>query len=477
MTTASKSLTSPTWGKAIAQPGKEFPPTPLPILSGKIPQGLRGSLYRNGPGRLQRGSVPVGHWFDGDGAILAVHFTNEGATGLYRYVQTAGYQQEAAAGKFLYPNYGMTTPGSMWQRWGKSVKNAANTSVLPLPDKLLALWEGGKPHALDLQTLETWGTDNLTQLDKEATFSAHPKCDPETGEIFNFGVVPGLNATLRVYKSDATGKIIQQQSVKLDGLPLVHDFVLAGQYLVFFVPPVRVNLLPAALGIRSFSDAMEWQPQRGTQILVFDRETLSLVTRSEAEPWYQWHFANGYVDTTKSIVVDFVQYKNFLTNQRLKEVATGQTRTAAEGTLWQVRLDPHTGKVIERQQLLDRFCEFPVVPPSQVGQASQYTYLSLHRVGVDISQEIYGAIARFNHQTNTLTEADLGENCYPSEPLYVIDALNPEQGWVLTVVYDGKGDRSEVWVFDSNGLEEEPVCRLELPSVIPFSFHGKWKPA
>ncbi|HEY9652282.1 MAG TPA: carotenoid oxygenase family protein, partial [Coleofasciculaceae cyanobacterium] len=65
MTTASKPLTSPTWGKAIAQPAKEFPPTPLPILSGKIPQGLRGSLYRNGPGRLQRGSVPVGHWFDG----------------------------------------------------------------------------------------------------------------------------------------------------------------------------------------------------------------------------------------------------------------------------------------------------------------------------------------------------------------------------------------------------------------------------
>lgn len=477
MTTASKPLTRRAWGKAIAQPSKEFPPTPLPILSGKIPQGLRGSLYRNGPGRLERGGVPVGHWFDGDGAILAVHFTDEGATGLYRYVQTSGYQQESAAGEFLYPNYGMTAPGAIWQRWGKSIKNAANTSVLVLPDKLLALWEGGKPHALDLQTLETWGTDNLTQLDKEATFSAHPKRDPKTGEIFNFGVVTGLNAKLRVYKSDASGKIIQQGLAMLDGLPLVHDFVLAGQYLVFFVPPVRVNLLPAALSISSFSDSIEWQPKRGTQILVFDRETLSLVTRSEAEPWYQWHFANGYVDTTGSIVVDFVQYKDFLTNQRLKEVATGKTHTVAEGTLWQVRLDPQSGKVIARQQLLDRFCEFPVVPPSQVGEVSRHTYMSLHRVGVDVSQEIYSAIARFDHQTSTLTEADLGENRYPSEPLYVTDALDPEQGWVLTVVYDGNFDRSEVWVFNSNALDEEPLCRLELPSVIPFGFHGQWNPA
>jgi len=40
-----------------------------------IPEGLRGSLYRNGPARLERGGVRVGHWFDGDGAILAVHFT------------------------------------------------------------------------------------------------------------------------------------------------------------------------------------------------------------------------------------------------------------------------------------------------------------------------------------------------------------------------------------------------------------------
>jgi all-trans-8'-apo-beta-carotenal 15,15'-oxygenase len=300
MTTTTKPLTRKAWAKAIAQPAREFPPTPLRILSGKIPEGLRGSLYRNGPARLERGGVRVGHWFDGDGAILGVHFTDAGATGLYRYVQTAGYQEEAAAGKFLYPNYGMTAPGRIWERWGKPVKNAANTSVLVLPDKLLALWEGGNPHALDLQTLETWGTDDLGQLDEGATFSAHPKRDPKTGEIFNFGIVIGLNTKLKVYKSDRTGKIIQQGSVQLDGLPLVHDFALAGQYLVFFVPPVRVNLLSAGLGLSSYSDAMEWQPGKATQIIVFDRETLSLVSRSETEPWFQWHFSNGYVDTDGS---------------------------------------------------------------------------------------------------------------------------------------------------------------------------------
>jgi carotenoid cleavage dioxygenase-like enzyme len=477
MTTTSKPLTRRAWANAIAQPAKEFPLTPLPILSGKIPEGLRGVLYRNGPARLERGGVQVGHWFDGDGAILGVHFTDAGATGLYRYVQTSGYKKEAAADELLYGNYGMTAPGALWNQWLRPIKNAANTSVLPLPDKLLALWEGGNPHALDLQTLETRGIDNLTQLEKGAPFSAHPKRDPKTGEIFNFGVSPGVNATLRAYKSDGAGKIIQQGSVPLDGLPLVHDFVMVGQYLVFFVPPLRVNLLPTAVGLSSYSDALQWQPDQATQIIVLDRETLSLVSRTEAEPWFQWHFSNGYVDGDGLIVIDFVRYPDFQTNQYLKEIATGQTHTKTKGTLWQARLNPQMGKVTRLEEVIDRACEFPVVPDQLVGQASPYMYLSVHRDGADITQEIFGAIARFDQESDILTVADLGENCYPSEALYAPDAINPQQGWVLTVVYDGNSDTSEVVVFDSNALNEEPVCRLGLPNVIPHSFHGKWKPA
>ncbi len=476
MTAIAKSTTKPTWGKALSQPAGEFPLTPLRIVSGKIPAGLRGSLYRNGPGRLERGGMRVGHWFDGDGAILAVHFTDEGATGVYRYVQTVGYLAESKAGKLLYGNYGMTPPGPFWNQWLRPLKNAANTSVLALSDKLLALWEGDNPHSLDLQTLETRGLDNLEGLDKGIAYSAHPKCDPQTGEIFNFGISIGIHAKLNLFKSDRTGKIIQKSSFPIDGIPLVHDFVMAGQYLIFFIPPVRINLLPTVIGLSSFSDAMEWKPELGTQILIFDRETLSLVSRGETEPWYQWHFSNGYVNDRNSVSVDFIHYRDFQTNQRLKEVATGQTQTPAKSTLWQVNLDPKTGKVKATQELLDRDCEFPIVPPARVGKASHSTYLSLHRQGVDTTREIYGAIARFDDRNATLTEADLGENRYPSEPIYAPDTITPEQGWILTVVFDGNTNSSEVWVFDSEKLDGEPVCKLALPSPVPMSFHGTWKP-
>ncbi len=46
---------------------------------------------------------------------------------------------------------------------------------------------------------------------------------------------------------------------------------------------------------------------------------------------------------------------------------------------------------------------------------------------------------------------------------------------MITVVFDGDRECSEVWVFDSDRLEQEPVCRLALPSIVPMGFHGTWR--
>ncbi|MBD2176597.1 carotenoid oxygenase family protein [Pseudanabaena sp. FACHB-1998] len=474
-TTIDKQATQPSWGKAIAKPASEFPLTQLSTISGKIPENLKGSLYRNGPARLERGGMQVGHWFDGDGAILAVHFAEGQARATYRYVQTERYIEEEKADKLIYGNYGMTATGSWWQRFGKSSKNVANTSVIALPDKLLALWEGGLPHALNLETLETYGLENLEGLENHLPYSAHPKRDPQTGEIFNFGISYGKNATLNLYRSDRYGNLIKKNQTTLAGLPMIHDFVLAGDYLIFCVPPLRMNPLPVLLNLKSYSDSLAWKPEEGTEILVFDRHSLELVSRNVAEPWFQWHFGNGYSDRDGNLIFDLVRYPDFATNQYLKEVASGKTQTYAKGKLWQMCLNPQTGEFLEASQLVDRGSEFPIVPPSQVGQNSRYTYLAIHRPDAVINHDLFGAIARYDKQTDTLTEADLGTNRYPMEPLFASNPVNPDSGWVITVVFDGDRESSEVWVFDSDRLDSEPVCRLGLPSVVPMGFHGTWK--
>jgi all-trans-8'-apo-beta-carotenal 15,15'-oxygenase len=473
--TIDKQVQQASWAKAVAKPASEFPLTQLSTISGQIPENLKGSLYRNGPARLERGEFHVGHWFDGDGAILAVHFAEGKARATYRYVQTAGYLEEESAGKLIYGNYGMTATGSWWQRFGKSSKNVANTSVISLPDKLLALWEGGLPHALDLETLETFGLENLEGLENRLPYSAHPKRDPNTGEIFNFGISYGKNAILHLYRSDRNGNLIKKNQATLAGLSMIHDFVLAGDYLIFCVPPLRMNPFPVLLNLQSYSDSLGWKPEEGTEILVFDRHNLELISRNVAEPWYQWHFGNGYSDRDGNVVFDLIRYPNFATNQYLKEIASGKTKTHAKGTLWQMRLNPHTGEFLEMSELCDRGSEFPSVAPSQVGQNSRHTYLSIHRPDAVINQELFGAIARYDYQTNQLTEANLGTNRYPMEPLFAPNSSNPDTGWVITVVFDGDRESSEVWVFDGDRIDSEPVCRLALPSIVPMGFHGTWR--
>ncbi len=102
--------------------------------------------------------------------------------------------------------------------------------------------------------------------------------------------------------------------------------------------------------------------------------------------------------------------------------------------------------------------------------------MSIFKEGTETQGEILNSMAKFDHENGSLTEANLGLNCYPSEPIYVEDRTNSERGWVLTVVYDGNSHSSKISIFDSHGMNEEPICQLALPSVIPHSFHGTWKP-
>ncbi len=476
MPTISPQLTTkPLWGKAFSHPAPEFPQTQLKVLAGKIPAGLSGTLYRNGPGRLERAGKRVGHWFDGDGAILAVRFADGSASGVYKYVQTQGYQAESKVDRWLYGNYGMVPSGNIWERRGQSVKNAANTSVLALPDRLLALWEGGMPHALDLESLETIGTDNLEFSSVPLVYSAHPKVDPISGHIYNFGISIGIQSKLNLYESDRSGRVINHTQHKLPRLTTIHDFLMVGKYLVVCIPPIEIKPLPVVFGLASYSESIWWKPELGTQIMVFDRDNLSLVSSFTTEPWYQWHFGNGFVDADGNIVCDLVRYPDFDTNEFLREVAAGTTKTEAIGTLWQLVIDPNLGKLVSSEQLVDRSCEFPLVETSQVGQDWRYTYLAIHKLDTILHQELVGTIGRFDRQSQTLTTANLDRHLYPTEPIHVVDKFVQSTGWILTVVYDGKNHQSEVWIYDCDRLDESPVCRLGLPSVVPMSFHGTWK--
>ena len=83
----------------------------IDVIEGIIPSELQGTLFRNGPGRLEVNGQKIGHPFDGDGMICAITFNQGRAHFKNRYVHTEGYLKEQAAGKVLYRGFGTQKPG------------------------------------------------------------------------------------------------------------------------------------------------------------------------------------------------------------------------------------------------------------------------------------------------------------------------------------------------------------------------------
>ena len=474
---------TPLWFHCLKDPAQEFSDTPLSVLQGAVPDGLRGTLYCNGPAKFERAGTRVEHWFDGDGAVLAIHFAENQAQANYRFVRTREFLDEEKAGTFLYGGYG-SLPAVGMSDGSNRVKNTANTSVLVLPEQLLALWEGGMPYALDPFTLQTIGLDDLGMVGAEdqprllegQAYSAHPKRDPKTGDLFNFGLGLG-EPKLSLYRSDRFGRLQKQTHLPLPAIPFIHDFVMAGPYLVFCIPPVILrHPIQVRLGMKSYSDCLVWKPEIGTQILVVDRETFEVVGHDRTDPWFQWHCGNGFINVDGHIQLSLCQYDDFATNQNLREVVSGQPKTPAPSRFWQGVVDPQTGALKTAEMLVERVCEYPTFNPDRLGLSHERTFLSIRKAPED-PRDLLNGLACFHHGDGTLTEAPLPDASYPTEAVYVADPNREDGGWVLSVVYHGDRHGSEVWIFECDRLGDEPVCRLGLPSFVPIGFHGRWRSA
>jgi len=81
-------------------------------ISGQLPSELRGTLYRNGPARHERGGQRYGHRWDGDGMIQRFSLSDGKVCHVGQYVHTRKYQAESASDRFLVSGFGTHIPGS-----------------------------------------------------------------------------------------------------------------------------------------------------------------------------------------------------------------------------------------------------------------------------------------------------------------------------------------------------------------------------
>ncbi len=440
-------------------------------VEGRWPRALRGTLYRNGPGLLERAGQRYRHWFDGDGLVQAWHLDADRMRHTARFVQTRKFSAEQSAGEFLLPAFGTAVPAKRPVR-GSDDMNTANTSVTWQGGRLYALWEGGSAHELDPETLHTIGPKAWAPALRGMPFSAHPKREPD-GTLWNFGSFMGQ---LVLYQIDAAGRLLRSQVLKLPTAAMVHDFVLTQRHLVFLLPPLGVDMDALRAG-GSMVSAMRWRGEEAMRVLVIDKETLQVQRTLEAPAGLVFHFGNGWDDGQGTIRLDYVQsdMDEFLSG-RFNAVLAGVS--AAHGTPSQARLmtiDLRSGRlaITERPEST----EFPQVDPRVVARRYRYVYAPTQR-GIQ-GRWGFNAVQRLDLERGRTDAFAFGRDVVVEEQLLVPKpgSRREGEGWLLGTGFDARRQRSFASVFDAEALSAGPLATVWLPYWAPLGFHGHFHAA
>jgi carotenoid cleavage dioxygenase len=444
----------------------------LPVR-GEIPRGLAGTLYRNGPNPQFAPRDPLHHhWFLGDGMVHAFRIEEGRVAYRNRWVRTPRFLAERAAGRALFGPWGMADPAAPATLGTDS--GVANTNVVWHAGRLLALEEAHLPFALDPGTLESLGYHDFAGR-LHGRFTAHPKLDPETGEMvfFAYSVGAPLSPGMAYGTVDRDGRVTRFDSFEAPFASMVHDFMVTRRHALFPVLPLAGSLPRAMAGGPPFA----WEPERGARIGVLRRDApVSALRWFEGEPCYVFHVLNAW-EEGKRILADVMQAEEAPLFPRADGKPGDPARQAARLHRWTFDLSGNTDRFTS-EPLDDLAAEFPRLDERYAGLPNRHGFYACRRPGAP-APGMFDAVAHLDHATRRRSVYAVPAGDEVSEPVFVPRAADaPEgEGWLLLLAYRGTERRSDLLVLDAQDPAAGPVATVELSHRVPHGFHGGWRDA
>lgn len=443
-------------------------------LEGRLPETLRGTLFRNGPARHELAGFRYRHWFDGDGMVHAWRLDDAGVTHEARMVRTEKYVAETAAGRPLYPAFD-TPVDDPRPLAGPDSVNVANISVLPRGDGLWALWEAGSPWLLDADTLETRGIHTFSATTRGLPFSAHPRVEVD-GTLWNFGYASGAGR-LVFWHVAADGRLLRARTIPVDPMTMPHDFVVTARHLVLLLPPLEHE--PGAA--ETFLTGHHWRPDHPTRVLVVAKEDLQTHWYAELPAQWVFHFGNGYEDADGVIHFDgasapdpgalFGAFRDYLDGsvEADRSHRTRHVRYRVNPARRTASMEPLTSA--------DVATEFPVVDPRLTGRRHESVLVLTAGPGPGPVHGGYDAVARLDMERGIVDRFPYPEHEMPEEHVLVPEPGSREGGWVLGTSLDWRAGVTRLRVFREHALADGPVATATLPRLLPPGLHGRFAPA
>jgi all-trans-8'-apo-beta-carotenal 15,15'-oxygenase len=478
------------WNSVMtAEPGELTLEVPASAIEGSLPRALAGGRHlQNGPGWTKIGGR-LAHPFDGHGFVRSLTFTKDGGARFRsRFVRTPAYVAERAAGRLVHKGLGTNVGGPLANLLAPALRNVSNTTIQPWAGRLISGWEGGRPYALDAESLETIGEETFGGALPDAAFLAHVRIDAAANRLVGVNVYRELPSRFVFRELDASGRQVAEREERIPGLHFEHDFVVTPRWYVLGGNPMKASLpkfARAMLGFGTLIEALRTDDAQPGELYLIPRGRPGPVRRIRLpQRCFVIHFANAHDVDDRTCAVELCAFESFAFGGEFgfqgpyRPLDPGlPDRRASIQRLYRATVRDDTDDA-EWDELSPLGMDFPRVHPAREGRSAPAIYAAT-RSDPKLSDP-FDSVARVDAVDRARpTEVwSAREGQFVGEPVFAPrpGARDLDDGWVVALVYDGVAQKTQLCVFEPKTLAKGPIAAVPLP-LQPYGFHGFWEGA
>jgi all-trans-8'-apo-beta-carotenal 15,15'-oxygenase len=444
-------------------------------IMGEIPEYIRGTYYLNGPARFVYGNLRYRHWLDGDGMVCSLLFSEGEVHVTHRFVRSQKFVDEAEAGRPLYRTFGTAFDGDQLIR-GIALASPVNVSVYPFANTLLAFGEQGVPYELDPITLETRGLYTFgKRLNRVSPFSAHPKFDHNTGDMFNFGIAfSPTHPMLNFYRFGSDGRLIYRKRFPLKSPCSIHDFALSKHYAIFYLSPYILDMDKFLSDGQPLMDALVWQPERGSRLLIISCETGEEIASFSIGQNYCLHLTHAF-EEDDSLIIDMIELDQPVYDQY--QIIPDLFSDVREARALRLKINLSQCEITEQHTLsYNNMCDFPTIDGRKTAQRCEDFWVLGIGNTAKPGRKFFDRLVHLNWNGTQDMYQVLPNHYLGGEPVFVGNPKG-EEGAIICQMLDAEKIQSYFAIFDAFNVANGPVAMLELNSPIHLGFHACFEAA
>lgn len=456
-------------------------------VEGEIPAEINGAFFRAVPDNAHVPMFEDDIALNADGMVSRFSFDNGAVDYDIKYVETARYLAEKEARRALFGQY--RNPFTDDPSVAGVDRTLSNTTPVWHGGRLFMTKEDGLGYEINPKTLETVGRWDYYGALKSETFTAHPRIDANTGELFFFGYEAGGLCSLDIAYAiaDKDGNLISEQWFQQPYCSTIHDFVITEKYAIFPIFPTTADLDRLKAG------GAHWAHQQDLESWI---GIMPRYGKVEEMKWIKgpvgvscFHEVNAY-DDGDLVHIDLCLTETNAFSFMREAGGVHKAQQDIQGALTRWTLDMSKAEPELEQRPLGPPGDLPRLADADQGRNyNRAWYLSMNpeamgppMLGGPVGAN-FNALMRIEPGNGRLTAMGVPPGSGISEPAHVPSSEAGHGGWLMSVVDIPNGPpgqvaphdySSELWIMLADEIEKGPIAKVKTGMALRSQVHGTW---